>query len=282
MDFFYRPLGRRDFLKFLFFITVPAGITACAAPTRRSEFFQDTCPEITETPPQKGPADCQKTEQLQPRRLELISNIPEGGYKDIKIGSRPTSAPEKNTFKALEEEMARGGQFSPTRSAAFNHLQTELALNTAISQNRQTLFVFPLWHVINMQNGNGKWVTGWAPPGIYLAQYTQDPQTGIEQYSLIRREYCKNPVSGLNIRVVPAVLTIRETCRETASVVRTERYHDKEVVTETVLDRRAAVIAGIAGFIIGGIVGFLLAPHKKVAEAVVAPAFFKGPGAPAF
>lgn len=133
----------------------------------------------------------ERHEEIVAGRVEIISSIPAGNYKHLRMGSRPVSHVAKNTVKWLQEELRRTGQ---------------------------TIFINSEPLVIQTLGGNGKWYTGWVEPGtIFLAERegTAAETNGVMTFRLVKAGICRNPVRGVSVRVIPATLRIVERYRDT-------------------------------------------------------------------
>jgi len=200
--------------------------------------------ETVAPPPQEVRATepYERNEEFFPEKSELISDIPPGTYKKLKLGGLPNSPVKNNTVQKLQNAARRTGQ---------------------------TIFVNSERLVIDTQGGNGKWYRGWVEPGtIFLAELQTSPR-GIKEYKLTKVGLCWNPVRGVRIRFIPAVLKITERYRDTTTIygaTTVERYRD----VNTLVDYTPAVWAGLIGLVVGGIIGWLIHPVGTTTTVVSA------------
>lgn len=175
-----------------------------------------------ETVMAKTPYDIKQ--EVLPAKMELISSIPQGEYKKLKLGGNPVGSVSKNTVKKLQDE-AR-------------------ASNAVIFVNREKM-------AIETMGGNGKWYRGWVEPQtVFLAKASYDPANGTTEYDLYKLGICWNPVRNVKVRQWPTILKVTERYRDTTVVE--QRYRDT--------DYTPALWAGLGGLAVGGVIGWILHP----------------------
>ncbi|HRY52719.1 MAG TPA: hypothetical protein P5089_02600 [Candidatus Portnoybacteria bacterium] len=165
-------------------------------------------------------------QKLLPARMDLISSIPQGEYKKLKLGGNPVGPVSKNTVKKLQDEARES--------------------KSVIFINREKM-------IIETQGGNGKWYRGWVEPEtVFLAKANYDASTGITEYELYKLGICWNPVRNVKVRQLPVILKITERYRDTTKQIIEQRYRDT--------DYTPALWAGLGGLAVGGVLGWILHP----------------------
>lgn len=113
-----------------------------------------------------------------------------------------------------------------------------------------TIFVLESPVLLDTKGGDGRWYRGFIPEGTILLGKKIKENHKIT-FIPTKIALCWNEVRGVRIVIIPTVLKITE--RETVI----ERYRDT--------DYTPALWAGVGGLIVGGVLGWLLAPGKAAA-----------------
>ncbi len=122
-----------------------------------------------------------------PERWEVISDVPAGHYKKLRLGSASVKPVSQNTIAALQDEAKKTGRI---------------------------VFVSAQETLISAQSNTGRWFIGWVEPGeVFLAKASKMDSTEIQEYQLEQLGIHKNSVKGVRLRRLTTTLKTEQMAR---------------------------------------------------------------------
>lgn len=188
--------------------------------------------EKKEFPPEK------KTEIIE-RKIEVVSEIPEGNYQMLKIGADPERDPKTITIGFVEEEMRK--------------------------KDKWGLFLTEKPIVVETKGKSGKWYRGYIPPKTILLGEVNEEKEKIE-FLPKKIAFCWNEIRGIKFLIYPQIIKSEEKVKE----IIIERYRDIEKINQVIIERyrdidyTPAIWSGVGGVAIG----WFLKPAQEAVKVV--------------